>query len=388
MAAGKNTGEGKLPDGGLFLYGWTALALWQALRCTARPRLDEDETMPHVLARLGLEPARSIPFGRPPSEREPWAAIACALEDTRRLIAADRACDPRKRRDVLDVDGPPTIPVGEPAELLVRSDSSRRSTHTRRCHTWGNKLPLRAFTQLSGNVYLCRPEFAFLQLASNLNEAELVLLGYEMCGFYAIRRPGIAHASRCRPLTTAIGLRRFLDRIDPGVRGLARARRAALRVLDRSASAAETAMVALLCTPRSHGGYGLPFPRMNHRVAVPAKLQELVGSSPLMCDAYWPDARFALEYDGELGHTGSAKKAHDRNRIGRLLSIGIKVESIAREELFDPHRFDKVARRVAHHIGHRLFSRDYGTGWHRKRSELRDTVLGCLFGKDGCEQGP
>ena len=370
------------PNGRLFLGGKTAFALWQALRCTACPRLDEGETMPQVLARLGAKPTRAVPFGGPPSDRNPWAAVACALEDTRRLVSKDPPPRHWKIRDALEVDGPPLLPILQPVDLLVESSASRRNSRNRRCRIWNHRLPDGAFVPLGQDVYLSRPEFVFLQLAVDLNDTELLLLGYEMCGFYAVRRRGIAHAERCRPLMTTGSLKRFLDRMAPGIHGLLRARRTVPRVLDRSASAAETAMVALLCTPRSHGGYGLPLPHMNPQVTIPAKLRELLGGHPLMCDAYWPDARFALEYDGKLDHEGADGRARDRNRISRLTAAGIVIETITWRELSNPWQFDKVARRVAHHIGYQLFSRDYGAAWHRKRSQLRAEVFGCLFGED------
>ncbi len=369
-------------DGGLFLCGETALACWQALRCTARPRLDDGETMPHVLARAGMPPARTVPFGGPPSHQEPWAAVAAAVERARQAAAAVRTSrkgSAARTPEEPVAAGPPPLPAGRPVDLLVGSAAARRNARGRDCRVWGGGLPFHAFVPLGDGVYLSRPEFVFLQLAASLDDVGLMLLGYEMCGFYAVGREGMARSDRCRPLTTVNGTRRFLASIGPRVRGLDRARRALRLVADRAASAGETATVALLCTKRVYGGYGIPLPSMNARVEIPPRLRELLGGTPLTCDAYWPDARFALEYDGRLDHEGARNVARDYTRASRMLAIGIGVETMTRRELFDPNRFDKTARRVARHIGYRLFVRDFGTAWHRRRAQLREAVLGQLF---------
>lgn len=73
----------------------------------------------------------------------------------------------------------------------------------------------------------------------------------------------------------------------------------------------------------------------------------------------------------------------DYARLNRLSASNVRVETLTSKELFDASLFDKFARRVAHHIGYELFTRDFGTAWHRRRTCLRDMVLGYLFASDG-----
>ena len=379
-------GAGNTDAGDIFLCGETAFALWQALRTMGRPRLDQRATAPHVLTSLGIRAVRNTAsFGPAPSCDNPWLDIASILKDIRHCAVGSGTFSPSRSasREETGVDGPPALPYGSPVEVLVGTDAARRNTPTRTCRVWSRELPRHAFVRLDKGAYLSRPEFVFLQLASRLSLVELVLLGYELCGFYAVRRTGIPHARRCLPLATASGLSRFLAGVAPGARGLGKARRAAKLVTDHAGSVGETATVALLCIARARGGYGIPLPKMNCPAPIPAKLRELLGPHSPICDAYWPKAHFALEYDGRIDHEGADAVARDHVRANRLSSAGVDVEVVTRRELFNPGAFDKTARRVARGIGYKLFSRDFGTEWFRKRAELRDEVLGFLFCKDG-----
>lgn len=368
-------------NGSLFLCGETAFAFWQALRTMGRPRLDQRTTLPRLLGKLGKKTMRTVSsFGEPPPHGNPWPPIASALEHAR-AHAANSPEFPAPHG--VEADGPVPLPYASPAHLLVGSSSARRNASSKICRIWNKEIPPFAFVRMSENVYLSRPEFVFVQLAPHLGAAELALLGYEMCGFFAVRRLGIAYARRCLPLATAGSLLRFLDGVAPGTHGLREARRAARLVVDHAGSIGEAATVALLCTARANGGYGIPLPTMNAPVPIPAKLRELLGPASLICDAYWPRACFALEYDGRLDHEGADAVTRDHARANRLSAAGVTVETITGRDLFSPHAFDKTARRVARRIGYELFSRDFDTDWHKSRACLRDAVLGFAFGKDG-----
>ena len=366
----------------LFIGGWTALAIWQRLRCTGRPRLDQPHTVANLLARAGIKAKSRVPFSGAPSCRDPWETILPAVEGVAGTLRSVSLKMPGIRSIPQgDADGIVAgLPYERPVDLLVDAPSRRRNSSSFHCRVWGRDLPPASFLMLGPHIYLSRPEFVFLQLAAELPLVDLALLGCEILGFYALDRMDVPGSMRCHPLTTADSLIRFFKNIPPGTRGAARAACAAGLAVKRSASTGETAMALLLSVPRTRGGYGLPAPRMNARVEVPAKLRELLGGSHLMCDAFWPQARFALEYNGRAEHEGDVSEAHDRERAGRLQAIGVKMETVTAFELARATAFDKVARRVAHGIGRRLFSRDYGSRWHRQRNELREKVIGGLFG--------
>ncbi len=228
-------------------------------------------------------------------------------------------------------------------------------------------------------VLVSMPEFALLHRACEVDFVQLVLLAYELCGAYALDRSGLAGALRCQQLTSSTRLARFLENVG-SVRGGERLGRALRHVVDRSASPGETASVVLACLPRSMGGYGLPLPLMNGRVEVPVKMRELVGRGDFFCDALWPEASYALEYDGACFHSDVTSVGRDRLRENRLTALGVGVTYIDKDILFHAGRFDKAVRQIARGIGYRLHTESFDTAWFHRRDALRQRVLACLFG--------
>lgn len=384
-------------DHAFYVGGVSAFEIWRAIRRMVCPRLDVLETAPHMLAKLGFKARRSVGIGPMPTMIDnPWSAVVQSLEQIRHMVSepAPTRCLPNEREIHLGTSVCPEtsdpagkanmfgLPIESRIDLVVARSSDRRNSRSRRCRVWGGRLPPAAFVSLGNSIYLSRPEFVLLQVSPYLEEVELCLLGYEMCGFYSPDRPNSLGSVRCMPLTTVKGLRRFVSSISPGVRGASRMRKALRLVLDHAGSVGETATVALLCTPRSRGGYGIPLPQLNPTVAVPLKRRELLGYNPFACDIFWPSARFAVEYDGRAYHEGAENVVRDYARLNRLSASNVRVETLTSKELFDVSLFDKFARRVAHHIDYELYTRDFGTTWHRRRAGLREAVLGYLFARD------
>ncbi len=335
----------------IYLCGRTALLVWQRLRCLERPRLDALAPLADRLRQLGIAPARV------------------------RLIGTAGGTDAPARLASI----PHTAGVSEPLELLVASREARHHAHGVIHRLWSGPVPPSAFAALGQGVYLSMPEFVFLQLARQSDPCSAMLLGYEICGAYALERLGEPASTRCQPLTSTARVAHFLGEAG-AARGVEKAMRALRLVVGGSASPGETAMVALACAPRRIGGYGVPAPEMNHRIDVPAKLLELVGRDHLLCDAFWPGANHALEYDGEAFHAGSSDMARDRRRANCLATLGVSVARIDKDVLFNASKFDKAARQLMHDIGYRAPTRAFDTTWFHRRDKLRRDVLDGLFG--------
>lgn len=384
-----------------YLCAWTAWALWHRLRCTKRPRLDQTETVVHELRRFGLRPSSMRELAETsPADQDYLSLVEPELRDLQKRLlerAEPKTHAPsRQHRKRTHEEGqawgrslPPAAAAGleelAPVDLLVPTPQNRRKSSLRTCHIWGSPMPSASFVPLIGGVHLAMPEFVFLQLAPRLSLPRLIMLGFEACGFYGAPRPGCLATDRCMPLTSVGRLQRFVDTAG-GAYGVKRARSALRFVLDGSASIMESAMVVLACLPRSHGGYGLPLPTMNPRIDVPATKRELLGRSWVTCDAFWPEARFALEYDGRRDHTGNDNLMRDYARASDLVALGIATDTITKETLFNTHQFDKTVRKVAKSIGYKLNARDFGTTWHRKREELRDDIIAYLHEHDSRKQ--
>lgn len=369
-----------------YICSWTAWRLWHRIRCTRRPRLDQTETVMQELRRRGVRPAsiralsRAVPA---PGPDDLLSRMQRASTDIQALLLGTRTSPLPDRQgesaatagSASPDDTADSMLAGKPIDLLVPEGAARRNTLARVCHVWSGPVPYGAFVPLGKGMYLSTPEFLFVQLAAQLDMPRLMLLGFELCGFYATERGGCPSQKRCQPLTSPDRLRGFVEGID-GARGVKRARRSVRFAVGGSGSPMESAMVALACMPRAYGGYGLPLPQMNPRIDVPLPQRELLGRTWVACDAFWPAARFALEYDGREDHEGSANVARDHARANDLMTLGIAVETVDAATLYDLHRFDKVVRKAAKRIGYRLDTRGFGTAWHRKRSELRADILG------------
>lgn len=259
----------------------------------------------------------------------------------------------------------------QPLHVIVPDASTWRHSKSVKCHIWKAPDRSKSFVRAGDGLFISSPEACFLQMATCLHVVDLVRFGFELCGSYAIdseaedgfrKRPAITSASR---------LRRFADAMT-GRSGCKNARRAAGVIVDGSASPRETTLTMLLCLPRSMGGYGLPFPVLNHRVATGRFLQG-AGSAFRVCDLYWNDARLAVEYDSDAYHTGSERIARDSKRRSELELAGIAVISVTNEQVLDAREVDIIAQLIERRLAGRRDSRR--ADLLARRFELRRRLL-------------
>lgn len=368
----------------IYLCGNTALRFWQYLRGAWSPRLDQLCPLPQELRKLGFEPMRTthLEVG---DCGEKWA-----IETVRGQLAEFAACLSSglyRSRSMLgrlalgerSLKGlPEAVMNGGPLELLIPDGVSRRRSARLVSRFWRRPLPARSFIELGGGVHVALPEFALLQLEEGKSDVALALWMFEMRGAYTTGCIAGTSTVRCLPLTDGVRMERFVKGI-AGERGSARLKRAACLSADNSASVMESAMVMLLTFPRHRGGYGLPMPEMNRRIDVPQPLREVARKSWVACDALWRDARVALEYDGRLDHAGTSNVRRDYERSSVLNMLGVQQISVTSEVLFDAEQFNRLARQVAGLIGHRLYARDFDTGWFEARRKLRAEMRGAMF---------
>ncbi len=227
-----------------------------------------------------------------------------------------------------------------PIDVLVNDKGAMRTSDRVVSHRW-ERLPVGSCSKIAQTLYVSAPEACFLQLASSADLVELIKIGYELCGTYAVASDG-ADLADLRPRTSADKLRRYLDRVS-GIAGVKMARRAASFVVDGSASPMETSIALLLTLPTSLGGFGFPRPSMNHEVQVKGRKYR--------CDLCWPAQRFALEYDSDTHHSSQYKLNVDSTRRTQLELSGFHVISISKMQVFQPILFRDVARVTAEHLG-------------------------------------
>lgn len=88
-----------------------------------------------------------------------------------------------------------------PLHVLVGPKRGRHSTQRILFHQISAPLPSHALLEIAPGIAVCSPEMVFVQMAEALSVAELIALGYELCGCYPLdteRSEALVRA----PLTT------------------------------------------------------------------------------------------------------------------------------------------------------------------------------------------
>lgn len=260
----------------------------------------------------------------------------------------------------------------DPLHVLVDNASKRRTIKGARCHVDQSGLGVLPLRQ--NGLYVISPEAVFLQAANMLDTIALLKLGFELCGSYYLADDDPGFMPR-DPLTRASVIRRFVN--DPkqnGTRGIKRARKAARYLLDGSASPRETSVALLISLPISHGGYGNPLPRLNHRINIPAHAQHLFPKRYYVCDLCWPEHGVALEYDSDAYHTGPQRIANDSSRRSALALLGIDTISVTNHQVTHVAEMDRIARLLGRKLNHPLRANE-STAFRERQRILRSQVL-------------
>lgn len=119
---------------------------------------------------------------------------------------------PQMLEDSMDVVGAKTKPYhlvfGSRAQIHVRSDIVR--------HVYSGDLPRNAFVRAKGDVLIASPELLFAQLASQreLDDVELVQIGYELCGTYILDPVETIWAEPIRNATSMTSVKKIRGMLD------------------------------------------------------------------------------------------------------------------------------------------------------------------------------
>lgn len=194
----------------------------------------------------------------------------------------------------------------------------------------------------------------FLQMARDLDLSDLILLGYELCGWHALR-PDCEQGfvTRSVRLTNTASLGKFVCEAT-GAPGVKVARRALRSVIDGSRSPMESAAAMLWSLPVMIGGRNCPTPLLNHRIPLEGAARKLAGRSFVECDLSWPTCGIAVEYDSNAHHMSPHELSRDASKRAALDSMGITVFSLTADQIMDVGRMDALLRLIAKKAGWRL----------------------------------
>lgn len=243
-----------------------------------------------------------------------------------------------------------------------------------RAHEQRAKLPPHALYPLYDGIYVVSPELCLVQLCTTMTFPEILLIGMEFCGTYALRANEFGEtgmAQRDYTLTNAAQLQRRYDAWR-GLHGIETARKASRHLADNSASPMESALYLLLCLPQKYGGYHLPKPELNPVIPLDSEAQMILRQGSVKPDMLWRERKLIVEYDGEY-HDAADQSLHDEMRRAVLATMGYSVHVIKKRQIYDPLAFDGAATAIAKRLGKRL--RPLTLGQQYARDDLRAALL-------------
>lgn len=234
-------------------------------------------------------------------------------------------------------------------------------------------MPERSFIPISSSTYVSTPEACFLQMARGIPLVKLIVMGYELCGSYAVS-PHYRESPliKRQPRTSIPKLKAYLGKVK-GVRGSGRADKALRFMIEESASPMETALAMILCLPPSLGGFNLPKPKMNYPITTNRETNYLGDKKVLRCDLCWPEKKFALEYDSDLFHAESRKINKDSKRRTLIEAEGYHVISVTKNQIYDKAALRNIVDVSSRYLGKRI--RISTQNFDSKHDELRNLLL-------------
>ncbi len=236
----------------------------------------------------------------------------------------------------------------KPVSIFVSCKANMRKSQNLSPRIWSGKHPSRSFYKIAQDLYISTPEATFLQLGKESSLIQLITIGYELCGSYGLSAQSDSGFLRREPRSNPQLIERYLEKCD-GIHGVKAAKRASSYIAKGSASPMESLLSMLLCLPPSLGGFGLPRPELNF----PIETNE-GGIVMRRCDLYWPDQRFALEYDSDTFHSDASKLHLDSSRRSTLEKAGVHVVSVTKNQVFDRGQLFNLATIVSKRLEKRL----------------------------------
>ena len=267
-----------------------------------------------------------------------------------------------------------------PLNLMVGEANAKRKSKVVNSHVYTGPTPGGSFIGIGDGVAVCAPQFCFFQMAGELPLIKLIELGLELCGTYSKPPideydPGAEGPDKTvynhLPLTNVQALKNYTARME-GVKGHKNAVKALRYIADGSGSPMETTLFMLLTVPYKHGGYGLPAPELNKRIEITTTYNNKPRKTYYVCDLFWEQAGFAIEYDSDFYHASTDRIARDAKRRFDLAAHGIIAIAVTSKQIRNTLELENLAKLVAKKSGRQL--RYKTPQFQEKQRELRNLL--------------
>ena len=270
-----------------------------------------------------------------------------------------------------------------PIDILASARNQCHASSLLKHHLWTGDIPSGGRTHLADDTWMASPELILHQFAAQATTAELVMMGDELCGTFAIYNPpafirdclqeilnrrGIPKLGGWEPLVDSAGrltdlwsrpalaspqsILRFAQMSDTR-RGKARLQKASALMRENAASPFEVRAGILLGFPRRLGGEGFESFSFNHKVALSREGRLLAQRQFCMCDLFWEKGNLDLECQSAVVHQGECGFLSDSDRSAALSYMGINVLPITYAQLHDEQRFAALVKVISRLLGTR-----------------------------------
>lgn len=259
-------------------------------------------------------------------------------------------------REAQKIAGNLGIPL--PLHVLTTDPMARRRGADVLAHQWTGPIPPDAIAYLTDDVYVCVPEFAFVQLCCGAERENRLVVGSELASRYAINPSGRQGLIARPPLMTPMSVKEFVTQI-PRAPGTAHALEAAPHLACNARSPKEVELWLLLHLPRTFGGRGIADMELNKEIHLNDDARTVAKRAFLYADIFLILCNTDLEYDANDNHLTKQANESDKRRANALRIMDIDLITLTNGQLHDWKSFDTIARQVEELTGtvHRYTSK-------------------------------
>lgn len=274
------------------------------------------------------------------------------------------------------------IGLPTPLHILVEQDEPRPRSRLLRTSLLDERIGADDLCLIAPGIFACSPEVAILQCCTKGSGTRQALLGYELCGTFAIEASlPDGFANDLEPLCNRSSILEKARRLglvpDKGTgRDSARircTRRVLGALVDGSASPAEAKLCYAMVAARAQGGQGFPTPVLNGEIAVRGAARSLTAQRTIRPDLLWPERKLIVEYMGSR-HAERSRMERDAGRDNALAAMGYGVIHVTRRQLEGQWGYQGIMSQVRDMLGVR--QQIPSASIARRQEQLRARLFG------------